>query len=170
MSVRGVLARPLNHQSAAQVVIEAVDARQVWEFLRDPASSRVLLPRVVEAGVVSGGGVGERQRHVVREDGRDFVFLSEVTALVPGRLLELSLLNQSYSASRRIEVEPVDGGTLLAVRSRARGGWGTAGLGRLLQQDDDEYVLRAAQVLPVLLRPRERRSNADVDADAGART
>ena len=140
------------HESAAQVVLEDVDPQRAWEFLRDPGSARVLLPEIVEAAVVSGAGLGERQRYLTRDGARESVAIAEVTALVPGRLLELTLLNRPYAAARRFELEPVAGGTLLRVRSWAVAGWSWFGLRRVLQEDDDEYVRRAAQVLPVLLQ------------------
>jgi hypothetical protein len=146
------------HESSAQVLLEHVSPERAWEFLRRPESACVLLPYVVEAAVVSGAGVGERQRFVSRERGGDTVSIAEVTALVPGRLMELTLLNRPYAAGRRIELEQVHGGTLLTARSWAVAGWSWIGIGRALRDDDEELVRRAAQVLPVLLaRPGEGR-------------
>ena len=156
------------HESSAEVLLEDVDARRVWLFLRDPRSSRVLLPDIVEAAVVSGAGLGERHRYLCRDGAHESVAIAEVTALVPGRLLELTLLNRPYAAARCFELEEVAGGTLLRVRSRARAGWSWFGLRRMLQDDDDEYVRRAAQVLPVLLQ-QPAREDQRID-DGGART
>jgi hypothetical protein len=129
----------------------------VWEILRAPQISCALVPAIVEAGVVGGSGLGERQRYVAREGRRLIVSLAEVTALVPGRVIELTLLNRPYEAARRLELEPVADGTRLSVRSWARAGWDTMGLRRLLQEDDDDYVRRAAQVLPILVQHGVRR-------------
>lgn len=144
----------VRYASAAQVELDGVEAGRAWSFLRDPATAGVLLPEIVQASVVSGEGVGERQRYVVRDGGREVVSLAEVTALVPGHVLELTLLGRPYAAGRRLELAPTGSGTLLVVRSWVCGGWSALGLGRRLQEDDDAYVRRAGQVLPVLLPER----------------
>ena len=156
------------HATSAQVLLEDVDVQQAWEFLRDPASACVLLPDVVEAAVVSGRGLGERQRFVCREGEHETVSIVEVTALADGRLLELTVLNRPYAAGRRLELEPVAEGTVLTVHSWARAGWSWFGLRRMLQDDDDEYVRRAGQVLRVLAHqpPAAHRATDD----GGART
>src|SRR5688572_1077764 len=111
------------HESTAQVLLPGVSATQAWDFLRDPASACVLLPDVVQAAVVSGAGLGERQRFVSRAGREEHLSLVEVTGLVPHRLIELTLLNRPYSAGRQFQLEDVAGGALLTVRSWASAGW-----------------------------------------------
>ena len=122
--------------SMAETVLEGIRPEFVWDLLRDPGFAVLLLPDIVEATVVSGSGVGERVRYVCREGTTDTVTLAEVTALTPGRLIELT---------------PVGDATLLTVRSWAEVGLTWFGVGRTLQADDDEYVRRAAHVVPILL-------------------
>ncbi len=138
------------HVSTATAVLRGVDPMRAWRFLRDPASAMVLLPDVVAAAPVDRPDAGECVRYVCREGRHETVSVVAVTASVPGRLLELSLLDRPYSAVRRFEVSPLGDGTLLTVSSWARAGWAWTGVRRMLQDDDEQYVERVAQVLPVL--------------------
>lgn len=106
-------------EAQASRIVEGRTPEQVWAFIR-PAESAVLTdPDTVRAFTVpgTGPGVGEQQCFIRREGGREVPSLVTVTGYEEAVFAEVDHSSPEARSGGRFEVEPVDGGTRLVMRT-----------------------------------------------------
>lgn len=106
-------------EARASRVVESHSPAQVWAFIR-PAESAVLLdPDTVRGFTVpgTGSGVGEQQCFFTLVDGREVPHVLTITAVEPEVFAEAVSSSGGIPSGSRYELEPVDNGTRIVLRS-----------------------------------------------------
>ena len=102
---------------------------EVAAFMTDPANDPDWIGGLREARIVGGGPLGEGSRvaRVSSFMGRKVEYVNEITALEPGRTLDMRSVKAPFPMHITYTFEDRDGGTL--VRNHVRGGGGLFSLG-----------------------------------------
>ncbi len=106
-------------EAQASRVVEGRTPAQVWAFIRPAESALLTDPDAVRAFTVpgTGPGVGEQQCFIRREGGREVPSLVTVTACQEAVFAETSHAIGSFPSGSRYDVQAVDGGTRLVLRT-----------------------------------------------------
>jgi uncharacterized membrane protein len=101
----------------------------VAAYMTDPANDPEWIGGLREARVVGGGPLAEGSRvaRVASFMGRKVEYVNEITALEPGRTLDMRSVKAPFPMHITYTFEDRDGGTL--VRNHVRGGGGLFSLG-----------------------------------------
>ena len=102
---------------------------EVAAYMTDPANDPEWIGGLREAQLVGEGPprVGSRVARVASFMGRRVEYVNEITALEPGRILEMRSVKAPFPMHITYSFEDRDGGT--AVRNHVRGGGGLFSLG-----------------------------------------
>jgi uncharacterized membrane protein len=102
---------------------------EVAAYMTDPANDAEWIGGLREARVVGGGPVteGARVARVASFMGRKVEYVNEITALEPGRMLDMRSVKAPFPMHITYTFEDRDGATL--VRNHVRGGGGLFSLG-----------------------------------------
>jgi uncharacterized membrane protein len=102
---------------------------EVAAYMTDPVNDPEWIGGLREARLLGDGPVGEGSRvaRVASFMGRKVEYVNEVTALEPGRLLEMRSVKAPFPMHITYTFEERDGGT--EVRNHVRGGGGLFSLG-----------------------------------------
>lgn len=106
-------------EARASRVVESRSPAQVWAFIR-PAESAVLLdPDTVRGFTVPGteSGVGEQQCFFTLVDGREVPHVLTITAVEPEVFAKAVSSSGGIPSGSGYELEPVDNGTPIVLRS-----------------------------------------------------
>jgi uncharacterized membrane protein len=102
---------------------------EVAAYMTDPANDTQWIGGLREARVIGGGPLGEGSRvaRVASFMGRKVEYVNQITALEPGRMLDMRSVKAPFPMHITYTFEDRDGGTL--VRNHVRGGGGLFSLG-----------------------------------------
>jgi len=102
---------------------------EVAAYMTDPANDAQWIGGLREARVIGGGPLGEGSRvaRVASFMGRKVEYVNQITALEPGRMLDMRSVKAPFPMHITYTFEDRDGGTL--VRNHVRGGGGLFSLG-----------------------------------------
>jgi hypothetical protein len=136
----------------ASRLVEGRSPEQVWAFIR-PAESAVLIdPSTIRAYTVpgTGPGVGEQQCFVQRENGAEVSHVVTVTELGDTYAVTQDR-TRGLAGGNRYDVEPMDGGTRLALGVWLDVPYGVpvdeAAVRAAMSSAADGYVARVKQLL-----------------------
>jgi uncharacterized protein YndB with AHSA1/START domain len=93
----------------------AAPSQRVFDCLVDPSRLREWIGGLESSEPLTDGGlrVGARSRETIRDRGRDTQLVTEVTGLIPGKLLVNRITSPMLAAESRFELEAVGEGTRL---------------------------------------------------------
>jgi uncharacterized membrane protein len=102
---------------------------EVAAYMSDPANDPEWIGGLREAHLVGDGPLGEGSRvaRVASFMGRKVEYVNEITALEPGRMLDMRSVKAPFPMHITYTFQDRDGGTL--VRNHVRGGGGLFSLG-----------------------------------------
>ena len=135
------------------LVQRGIDARpsRVARAMFDPVNDPKWIGGAKAVEVLTPGPVAKGSK--VRRDGgflgRKFSWVTEVTRLVPERVLEMRFVEGPMTGGVSYEIEPAGGGSLVSIRNHGEG-FSLPGMGWMLKR----AVMKDLDRLAAMLEPK----------------